>query len=166
MYLAVHAASGMLAGALLKNPAAAFAAGFIAHFLLDMVPHENKNDIITDYPKSKMPETGTLKRRSIISSTDLIIVLGITVWSWIISGHAADKAAVFIPIFFGIAGGIMPDVIVMLAFFLDNPFLRWYFRLHNELHFFISSVSVPYPVSLTYQGALTVAMVSAASVMI
>lgn len=39
MFLTVHAASGVLVGSAINNPALAFSAGFILHIILDAIPH-------------------------------------------------------------------------------------------------------------------------------
>ena len=48
MHLTTHAAAGMLIGAVIRDPAGAGAAGIMSHFLLDMIPHENREDLILD----------------------------------------------------------------------------------------------------------------------
>ena len=143
-------------GALFQNPVAAFGTGFVSHFLLDMVPHEQSDDLILEYPKYQDKNSPTVKRRTILSLIDLLIV-GITIWlAWIIAGTTTNQVQVFIILFSGITGGLLPDCIVMLTFFLDNTFMKWYFDMHNKIHFVISGVSVPRTFSALYQAALSI----------
>ena len=150
MYLTTHAASGLFLASVIPNPAAAFGAGFISHFVLDMIPHEQKDDLILEYPGDTNSEIKAIKRRTLISIADILLTLAIIWYAWTIS----INTGVFVLIFAGITGALLPDVILMGVFKFDNRFLRWYFDINNKLHFVISKVSIPRYISIVYQGIL------------
>ena len=152
----------MLLGILFPYPAAAFAAGVASHAVLDAIPHEPAEDLILTYPKDRQHDNTAVRRRIIISSIDIGCALEIIAVSWIFSRQCFDQTGLFTGMIAGIAGGLLPDCIVVLTFFLDNRFLRWYFELHNRIHFVIVKVHVPRIISIMYQMLLTCILVFAA----
>ena len=154
MFLMTHAAAGMFLGALMPHPVAAFAAGVASHAILDMIPHEPEDDLILDYPGSPGSSNKSVRRRVIVSSFDLAFAVLLVFLSWFFSLKGQNQSGLFIGMISGIAGGLLPDCIIVLTFFMNNRFLRWYFDLHNKIHFVISRSSVPRTVSVAYQFGL------------
>lgn len=159
MFLSTHSAAGMLLGAVIPNPPGAFIAGVAAHVVLDMIPHEPEKDLILSYPADGKHSRETVLRRIVISTVDLSVALAIIVLSWFFSRTGSSQPGTFVAMTAGIAGSLLPDCIIMLTFFRDNRFLRWFFDVHNRIHFVISRVSVPRTVSVVYQVLLSCIMV-------
>lgn len=155
MFLMTHSATGMLIGVVAPYPPLAFSAGVVSHALLDIIPHEHKDDLITTYPKDSKESGGALKRKIIVSVFDLACTLGIIVFCWKIGRSMPERPEILIGMLSGIAGGLFPDCLNMLSFFTDNRFQRWYFDLHNKIHFVLSRVSVPRTVAIGYQVLLS-----------
>jgi len=151
MYLTTHTSAGMLIGVLLPHPAAAFAAGVASHAVLDMIPHEPAEDRINTYPKDGEHSSSTIRRRISINLFDLVGVFCVIILGWFLSNLVPAKPDIFTGMIFGIVGSLLPDCIIMLTFFLDSRFLRWFFSVHYRIHFVISHVSVPQKLSIAYQ---------------
>lgn len=154
MFLMTHTAAGMFLGALMPHPVAAFTAGVASHALLDMIPHEHEDDLILDYPGTSGSSNGSIRRRVFVSSFDLAIAILLILSSWFLSLRGQNQSGLFIGMMSGITGGLLPDFIIVITFFMNNRFLRWYFDLHNKIHFVISRLSVPRTVSVAYQFGL------------
>lgn len=154
MFLMTHSAAGMLLGVLMPHPVAAFTAGLASHAILDMIPHEHEDDLILDYPGTSGSSNGSVRRRVIISSFDLAIAILLIISCWFLSLKGQDQPGLFIGMMSGIAGGLLPDFIIVMTFIMNNWFLRWYFDLHNKIHFVITRLSVPRIVSVVYQFGL------------
>lgn len=105
MLIAVHSVAGGIVGESLGNPVLAFLAGFVLHFILDMIPHEYKHDS---------------KKMSALDWSLIIIDIIITVFVWRkYFSFGLDLRSSF---FWGALGGILPDL-------MDNvPVLKIYFR--------------------------------------
>jgi len=160
MFLTTHAAAGMLIGTVVQNPAAAFAASAFSHFLLDMIPHETSDDLILEYPAQYTQPAKKIKRRTIISAVDSFFVIVLIIIARTLSGTTPGQPLLFITMLCGIFGGLLPDGILILTFRLDTKLLRWYFNLHNNMHFVISRVDVPRYASIIYQFFLCVIFIA------
>ncbi|MFC1563300.1 hypothetical protein ACFL6G_00125 [candidate division KSB1 bacterium] len=156
MYLTAHASAGLLLGVVFPNPAVSFTAGFVSHFVLDMIPHEHKSDLILEYP-TKGKGSPPPKRRVITFFIDLAIVGMICLMGWYLSGRSGnDQLILFIPVFAGISGSVIPDFVLITVYQWDNKFLRWYFEINNRLHFIIPHSSIPRKISITYQVIISI----------
>ncbi len=141
MYLFTHAATGLLIGTVINNPIGAFAGGVVSHFLLDIIPHDHKDDLILEYPKNLAKNNTTVKRRIVLSLMDLFLVILVVIYGWYLSSEM-ESLRILINILCAVAGSTVPDFVLLFTFKYDNKFLRWYFEAHNKLHF-IFPVSVP-----------------------
>lgn len=142
-------------GTLFPHPIAAFAAGLASHAVLDMIPHEPAEDRIHTYPKDGEHSSSTVRRRVSISVVDLLGAFCIIISCWFLSNIVTNQPDIFTGMISGIFGGLLPDCIIILTFFLDNRFLRWFFNVHYRIHFTISSVAVPRKLSIVYQILLS-----------
>jgi len=161
MRLTTHAAAGVLIGTLSPDPIAAFSAGFVSHFFLDMVPHEKSEDLILEYPDHQIRNSTVVKRRTFFSIFDLFFTAVIVIIAWFLSARKPDSMGIFWVLLSGIIGGLLPDCVVILTFFLDNRFMRLYFKFHVKIHFIFSSVSVSNFVSILYQIILICIFITA-----
>ncbi|NQU77838.1 hypothetical protein HQ544_04030 [Candidatus Falkowbacteria bacterium] len=103
MFLTVHAAAGILIGQQLQNPILAFLIGLFSHFLIDVVPHGDKElDIWLKHGNIK-------KRIKNIVLTDIVIatVLSIYFIYKIDVNYAYAMTAAII-------GSTLPDVLYIL----------------------------------------------------
>ncbi|MCP4726884.1 MAG: hypothetical protein GY863_17725 [bacterium] len=159
MYLTTHASAGLLIGMIIQEPAAAFAAGMVSHFALDMIPHEHKDDLVMEYP-TKDGGSPPPRRRVIAFFFDLAIVGAITLFGWWMCGSKnGSQINSFIPIFAAISGSTIPDFVLITVYQWDNKFLRWYFEVNNRIHFIIPHSSIPRTISISYQVLLSILLV-------
>ena len=155
MYLTTHAAAGLLVGAIVQQPAAAFAGGFISHFLLDMVPHEPPEDLILTYPRDNAHDKQTVRKKTIVSLFDLAGMAVVVYFALELAPSGEDFLRTIPSIAAGITGGILPDAVILLTFFFDNTFLRRFFDFHNGIHCIVSGIRVSNTVSAVYQLILS-----------
>ena len=159
MYLTTHSAAGLLLGIVFQQPAAAFIGGVASHFLLDIVPHEPPEDLILTYPKDKSPDKQTVRKRTRASLFDLAGLAAVIVLSLNLFGRGESGINYYSGILSGITGGVIPDVVIVSTFFLDNKFLRWFFDFHNKLHLLIPGIRVSNGVTTIYQLILSSIMI-------
>lgn len=166
MFLTTHAAAGLFLSTMMPNPFAAGAAGIISHFILDMIPHEQSDDLIIEYPRYRRPDAATMKRKTRVGVADLVGAALIYLTAWLLIQEQPDGWGRFLILSAGIGGSVLPDFILILTFYSDNRFLRLYFKLNNTIHFIISRVSVKRIVSASYQLLLIILFVCLADYML
>jgi len=146
--MTTHAVIGALIGSRINNPPAAFFISFAAHFIIDAIPHEPKGDMILTIPMTKEKRKKSLKQRYIAGSIDSVILLLLTVYLFFY-----QKVTPVFPIFAGICGGVIPDFIVTISFYIKNKYLKTFFNFHNKIHL-LSGLFVPRLIAITYQAVI------------
>ena len=142
MFLATHSVAGAIIGRASPNPLVAFIGGFISHFLLDMIPHGDAN-IYKNYRK-KQHVRRALAYVTIDAIVTVYIILGIR------EAHQFDDGA---NVTAGIAGGLLPDLLIGYYNILKPKWLNWFHDLHFFFHNYIVNRrrDLAFPVGLTMQ---------------
>lgn len=125
MFLTVHSAVGLAASKYFHQPILAFVAGFILHYLFDIIPHGD-----TRAPKKYLNviymTLAGLIDLSILSATMISIML----WQ--------NRFLTWVEIF-AITGSVLPDALLFLQFiFSKNKFLKKLKGFHHFVHSTIS----------------------------
>jgi len=117
MFMAVHAAVGAIAGNAVNNPISAFSLGFISHFFTDMVPHGDEKM----YAGFKSGER--VYRAFLYVGLDAAATIVIVAFIFL-------KQDFFSPVTvaLGVAGSLLPDLIVGLAEAVKPKGQRWMSR--------------------------------------
>ncbi|MFH2063392.1 MAG: hypothetical protein ABIJ46_04570 [bacterium] len=133
MFLAVHATAGALLGSVSANPAISFSAGFLSHFLLDMIPHGDQY-LYEQYKR------GDKKRRAIVQVSVDVLATGLLVLTLLSSVSFRFEAGAIA----GMIGGLLPDLLVGVFELLKPKGRRWTGRqlkrfsdLHMRNHVFL-----------------------------
>lgn len=128
MLLAIHATAGALIGQRVNNPILAFFLSLISHFILDIVPHGDK-DWIDEYKGADKS-----KAKTIIAIVFLdALILFVLIMSQFFYGPSEPSLSVAS----GILGGILPDCLVGLHEVSGKLFKRIYlfhFKMHDILN--------------------------------
>ena len=134
MFLAVHAAAGAIVGTEIPNPWLAFAAGFILHFILDVIPHGDHElgKRFFGLIGKKLSEEEQIKKMVAYEVLDLFITLFFIIYSFKNFYFAKDDGVVW-----AIIGSILPDVIVFAYFMTKAKRLKWFFDFHKWFHHLI-----------------------------
>lgn len=160
MFLAVHAAIGALAGNAVQHPTAAFALGFVSHFFTDMVPHGDEH-MYEGYKSGSKVTRALLYVSADALATVILIALMFLRQDFF---HPVSVA-------FGVAGSLLPDLIVGLAEIIKpkrrNAFSRALMRFHGfhmrNHHFLIKHVrkekDIPFRYGLMLQGVVITALI-------
>lgn len=128
MTLTTHASLGAVIGHAVGNPVLAFVFGFISHFLIDMIPHGDSG-LADNYKIHKKKQKHALAFVAIDAVSAILFVLIIVNTKDLNSVHAFS---------WGIAGSVLPDLIIGLYEVTKSPLLRWFNTLHFAFHdFFI-----------------------------
>ena len=122
MLLSVHATVGAIIGESVNKPLFAFILAFISHFLLDLIPHGDK-ELIKAYRND-------FKNRAMLYLIyfDLIttpILLGLLFYT----GQITYTRTVL----WGIIGAVLPDILVAIHEISDKFFSRTH-KFHNWTH--------------------------------
>ena len=124
MFVTTHAALGALIGeALPGHPILAFVLGIILHFLSDMVPHG-------DSQLYKGYLAGSKVKRA-IAYTVIDAVVAIFFVLFLFNTRMFDSR---IAVSMGIAGSILPDLIVAIYEVFKVRQLKWFQRFHFFFH--------------------------------
>lgn len=124
MFITTHAAVGALVGAAFPSSRPlAFAAGFLSHFLLDMIPHGDEH-MLEGF------KSGSKVRRALAYVTIDSIVAVYTIMAILSAApgtlHGAMK--------WGIIGGVLPDLLVGIYEATKWRILRGYTAFHHRNH--------------------------------
>lgn len=142
MFLTIHAAAGASLSILTTNPLIAFILGFISHFILDAIPHgdEHIDQWTTKY---------SFKQRIAV-----IALIDFGVASFIL-GTALPELIIAKPliILFGMAGGVMPDIIQGIVLGQSNFLAKTYTKIHLWFHK-LSQIKIPLSYGLLLQGLI------------
>ena len=122
MLISVHATVGAIIGQNVSKPLLAFVLAFISHFLLDLIPHGDK-ELIKAYRND-------FKNKAMLYLIyfDLIttpILLGLLFYT----GQITYSTTVL----WGIIGGVLPDILVAIHEISDKFFTRTH-KFHNWTH--------------------------------
>lgn len=165
MTLTTHTVVGAAAAGLFPQaPVAAFAAGFVSHFVLDAIPHWAEGDLLRSTVRDPltrraidMPFNRAFARDLLIIGTDALLGL-------------VSALSVFYVLFFhfpliallaGAAGGVFPD-------FLQYVYFKTRFRFMTPLQDFHSSIQTELknPLTLGIELALLTALIAALRILL
>ena len=133
MYLTVHALAGALIGKEINNIALAFLLGFISHFVLDKIPHQdpdNAEESLKGLGK-KINQFSKKEKRFIT----IVIVDFLTFVFLVIMFYFRDIFFYLSPVIAGVIGGVLPDLLLGLYYLTGNKFLKKFKKLHHQLHY-------------------------------
>ena len=140
MLIATHSIVGAVIGTEVNYPPLAFILGFISHFILDVIPHN-------DGPDDVVGRTGpnSINQYLVVAVDGLVAICTI-----IYFGQSSESASFF----WGALGGITPDLI-------DNvPILKEYVRKlkvfdkFHQFHYWIQSRKAPLILGIPLQYAI------------
>jgi len=122
MLLSVHATVGAIIGENVHKPLLAFILAFISHFILDIIPHGDK-ELIKAYRENFKNKTMLYLIYFDLISTP--ILLGLLFYTHQINFSQS--------VFWGIIGGVLPDIMVAIFEVTDKYFKNWH-KLHSWTH--------------------------------
>lgn len=122
MLLSVHATVGAIIGENVNTPILAFILAFISHFILDIIPHGDAA-LIKAY-RNDFKNRGMLYLIifDIISTVVLLILF-----------FALNKISYNPTVYWGIVGGVLPDIMVAIYEITEKYFKRAH-KFHNWTH--------------------------------
>ena len=124
MTLTTHTFIGAVLAKLTGNPLLAFALSFATHYLVDIVPHGD-NRLSENFRIKKK------KRKEIAAFLTIDACVAIFFILFLIHTRDIESLRTFS---WGIAGAILPDLLVGLYDLTRSRFLRWNYRLHFFFH--------------------------------
>jgi hypothetical protein len=131
MFITTHALIGALvANAFPHHPAVSFGLGMASHFLTDIIPHGDSRlykDYISGSKKKSRKALAYVLLDGVAAIYMVLFLLNI--------GSVPDQLTLSL----GIAGGVLPDLLVGLYEVTRISGLRWFHRLHFFFHNFITS---------------------------
>ncbi len=126
MTLTTHATVGAVIGHAVGTPALAFIFGFISHFLIDMIPHGDTG--LSDNFR-------VLKRKRKQAVAYVVVDAVIALFFVLLLANTRDIESMR-TFSWGIAGGVLPDLIVGLYEVTKTPLLKWFNTFHFYFHNF------------------------------
>jgi hypothetical protein len=157
MLLFTHTACGVLIASLTNNPVPGGMAALVSHYILDIIPHEPKEELFYASPdKSKRSKEveEKLRKRQFTSLIDMLLSLVIFILSMI---YIFPKEKYFFLVFI-LGFSVLPDLLTILAIYLPNKYLTWHHKYHFEIHKIIP-VFVNHLTTYTIQILLAAGMV-------
>lgn len=136
MFITVHAAAGALVGTEIANPYLSFTAGVILHFIMDIIPHGDRElgKRFFGLLNKKISEEDKIKSLAAYGLIDYIALSLFLLY--------AVKSFYFIKddgVIWCIIGSIIPDLLVALYVLTKSHYLKWFFDFHKTVHHLIIS---------------------------
>ncbi len=125
MLMVVHASAGALIGEISQTALSAFSISFVLHFIMDLVPHGD-HEIVARYRENKQ-----VKKILSFLITDTLATLCLVV-ALFVSPIPFNEQLVF----WGIAGALLPDIIVALYQVFEFRLLKKFNHFHYFIHDF------------------------------
>jgi len=122
MFLAVHAAGGILISQYVKQPIWLFIFGFLAHYLIDIIPHGDEG--IDRWIKKKP------SRLFLVEAIDISIII-IYIYLFLRFNPSADTLLIVV----GVFGALLPDLLAELYYQItarSAPFYRIFFFIRKS----------------------------------
>jgi len=123
MFLIVHASVGAVLGEQMNQPVAAFGAGVISHFLVDMIPHGDEVIGRRLFQKGRKHLIVALAVLDVAAASLLIITL-------LLVGLLTNATAAVI----GAVGAVLPDVLQGFSGLADGRLWPRFVALHQWSH--------------------------------
>lgn len=149
MFLTVHTAAAIAISQQTPNPLLAFVLAIFSHFLLDLVPHGDK-DFDVWLPKGNNKKLKLI----VIAITDLIIMISGL-------GYLLQAKQLNYPwsTLLAIYGGVLPDFLVGVATIYNLKFLKIFDQINDCCHRATKKLSdqISFPVGLLIQITVLIA---------
>lgn len=151
MFITTHAAMGALVGELLPtHPFLAFVVSAALHFVVDAIPHGD-----THLYK------GFIAGDKVTRAVAFTVVDGVLALLAVLAFFAWREMGPRGPVALGIAGGVLPDLLVGIYEVTRVRWLRWFHRFHFFFHNFVTSryKDLSLPVGITMELSILAALV-------
>ncbi len=142
MFLTVHSVAGIAIGQAIANPAGAFFAGFISHYILDIIPHGDETCL-------DVKKIGFAKFLKVALADNFLMVLNV-----ILLFVLAPNLTITYPIAFAFLGAVLPDYLgggylltKRLNLFRKGGAVAMLMKPFNRLHRFCHLKIIHYEVS-------------------
>ncbi|PIR94287.1 hypothetical protein COT97_02250 [Candidatus Falkowbacteria bacterium CG10_big_fil_rev_8_21_14_0_10_39_11] len=122
--MTVHGAAGAFIGERINSIPLTFIISFITHFLFDIIPHGDHDNVIAFKTEKKI--------KQVVGLIAVDAVLGLMFLSLYFS-QVKNTGANIYPIIAGIFGGVLPDLLVGLYQMNKKYFFRFNF-IHMRIH--------------------------------
>lgn len=125
MFLTVHAASGLFIGSQVYSPWLAFIVGFIAHWILDFIPHGDEHLI----DRRQLTEKQLKWKLFYGAAIDTVVII---ILFYLLTGSGA---LVLTPaVLWGMLGAVAPDYLWGLHKVTHIRILKPLHKIHNYFH--------------------------------
>jgi hypothetical protein len=131
MFITIHAATGALIGTQVSNPLFSFIINFALHFLMDIIPHGDKElgKRFFGLLDKKLSEEEKIKSLAAYGLLDYIVLVFFLLFMFKNFYFAKDDGVIW-----GIIGAIVPDLLVATYVLTKSKTLKWFFDFHKWNH--------------------------------
>ena len=154
MFITVHAAAGAIVGTQVSNPFIAFAIGVILHFIMDIIPHGDRElgKRFFGLLNKKLSEEEKLKSLAAYGMIDYIVLIFFILYCFKNFYFAKDDGVIW-----AIIGSILPDLLVAIYMLTKTRLLEWFFKFHRWNHYILigrMKNDIPLKVGIAMQIAI------------
>jgi len=157
MFLTIHAASGIIIGERTDNFFLAFILSFLIHFLIDLIPHGDRELAGLAQTQSQSESKAIEKFREFVKVS---AIDGGSMLFLILMGYGLNLFRKPLSVALGIIGGITPDILVAFYFMISKNFLlKKIERIHNLFHHKIIKRDFPLRIGVSIQILIAIFLV-------
>lgn len=136
MFITVHTAAGALVGTQITNPYFSFITGVILHFIMDIIPHGDREigKRFFGLLNKKISEEEKIKSLAAYGLIDYIALALFLLYAVKSFYFTKDDGVIW-----GIIGSILPDLLVAIYVLTKSRYLKWFFDFHKYVHHLVIS---------------------------
>ncbi len=139
MFLIAHAAAGAALAAPVASPPAAFAIGWLSHYLVDLIPHGD--EAVGEWTK----KGNEVVRFGLVAGIDGLMLAGVLAWLFLSRGVEWNVLAAAV-------GATVPDVMWGIEKVAGRTLFGAHRRFHHRIHNYFR-VRLPTAIGLIFQAA-------------
>jgi hypothetical protein len=157
MLLITHTAMGVLISSFSTNPVLGASCAIVSHYVLDMIPHESKEELFYVPPKKADWDDdvkNNINRRTKNSIFDLVFAL-VIFFSYCFLKIELNIESL-LPVCIIVCFSILPDIFIVIYLKYPTTILTLHYNWHHYIHNVLSVHHINYTVAVVYQVVLSV----------
>jgi hypothetical protein len=151
-----HTAMGILIASFSNNPAIGASCAFMSHYMLDIIPHESKEELFFVEPKKEDRNDdikNKLNNRMKTSVLDLLFALVLFFSYCFLKIELSIES--FLPLCIIVFFSILPDIFTVVYVKYPTKILSMHYKLHFDIHKILPVHYINYTVAVIYQIVLS-----------
>ena len=157
MLLMAHTSMGILIASISNNPFIATPCAFLSHYVLDIIPHESKEELFYVSPNKAERDNHIQNKLNNRIKTSILDLLFASVLFFLYCVLKIELSiASFLPLCIIVFFSILPDIFTVVYLKYPTKLLASHYKLHFDIHKILPVHHINYTVAVIYQIVLSI----------